>query len=122
MPMGLKELEAEALRLDPKARARLAGKLLECLENLSEEENMRLWAEEAQRERRRWMPIRTLALRREKYSGRRGPPHNDPVFADFPGVCQFEPALDRMETGWVWDLKETNGHQYDIAVVSRENR
>ena len=47
--MSLKELEAEALKLDPKARARLAGKLLESLENLSEEENARLWAEEAQR-------------------------------------------------------------------------
>ena len=47
--MSLKELEAEALKLDPKARARLAGKLLESLENLSEEENARLWAEEAKR-------------------------------------------------------------------------
>ena len=47
--MSLKELEDEALKLDLKARARLAGKLLESLENLSEEENMRLWAEEAQR-------------------------------------------------------------------------
>ncbi|ULA63750.1 MAG: Addiction module antitoxin RelB [Nitrospira sp.] len=47
--MSIKELEAEALKLDPKARARLAGKLLESLENLSEEENARIWAEEAQR-------------------------------------------------------------------------
>lgn len=47
--MSIKELEAEALKLDPKARARLAGKLLESLESLSEEENARLWAEEAQR-------------------------------------------------------------------------
>ena len=47
--MSLKELEAEAMKLDPKARARLADKLLESLENLSEEENTRLWAEEAQR-------------------------------------------------------------------------
>ena len=47
--MSLKELEAEVLKLDPKARAHLAGKLLESLENLSEEENTRLWAEEAQR-------------------------------------------------------------------------
>jgi hypothetical protein len=47
--MSLEELEAEALKLDPKARARLAGKLLASLENLSEGENMRLWAEEAQR-------------------------------------------------------------------------
>ena len=47
--MSLKELEAEALKLDLKARARLAGKLLESLENLSEEENLKLWTEEAQR-------------------------------------------------------------------------
>lgn len=47
--MSIKELEAEALKLDPRSRARLAGKLLESLENLSEEENARLWAEEAQR-------------------------------------------------------------------------
>ena len=47
--MSTEDLEAEALKLDPKARARLAGKLLESLENLSEEEHARLWAEEAQR-------------------------------------------------------------------------
>lgn len=47
--MSIEELETEALKLDPKARARLAGKLLESLENLSEEEKARLWAEEAQR-------------------------------------------------------------------------
>lgn len=47
--MSLKELEIEALKLDPKARARLAGKLLESLEDLSEEEKARLWAEEAKR-------------------------------------------------------------------------
>lgn len=47
--MSIEDLEAEALKLDPKGRARLAGKLLESLEGLSEEENARLWAEEAQR-------------------------------------------------------------------------
>ena len=47
--MSLTELEAEALKLDPKSRASLAGKLLASLENLSDEENTRLWAEEAQR-------------------------------------------------------------------------
>ena len=47
--MSITELEAEALKLDPKSRARLAGKLLAGLEDLSEEENARLWAEEAQR-------------------------------------------------------------------------
>lgn len=47
--MSIQELEAEALKLDPKSRARLAGKFLASLENLSEEENTRLWAEEAER-------------------------------------------------------------------------
>jgi hypothetical protein len=47
--MTIEELEAQALKLDAKARARLAGRLLESLENLSEEENAQLWAEEAQR-------------------------------------------------------------------------
>jgi len=45
--MSIEELETEAMKLDPKARARLAGKLLNSLENLSKEENERLWAEEA---------------------------------------------------------------------------
>ena len=47
--MSIEDLEAEALKLDLKGRARLAGKLLESLEGLSEAENARLWAEEAQR-------------------------------------------------------------------------
>jgi putative addiction module component len=47
--MSIQELEAEALKLDPKARARLAGKLLSSLEELSEQEVTQLWAEEAQR-------------------------------------------------------------------------
>jgi Putative addiction module component len=49
MTMHNEDVEMEALKLDPKARARLAGKLLESLEDLSEEENARLWAEEAER-------------------------------------------------------------------------
>ncbi|MFQ5705407.1 MAG: addiction module protein [Gemmatimonadales bacterium] len=47
--MSIKELEAEALKLAPRARAKLAGKLLESLEGLSEKESQQLWAEEAQR-------------------------------------------------------------------------
>ena len=47
--MHIEDVETEALKLDPKARARLAGKLLESLEDLSEEENARVWAEEAER-------------------------------------------------------------------------
>ena len=47
--MSIDEVEAAALRLEPRARARLAGRLLESLDELSPDENARLWAEEAQR-------------------------------------------------------------------------
>ena len=52
--MSIDELEAEALKLAPGARARLAERLLESLETLSDEENARLWAEEAQRRDEAW--------------------------------------------------------------------
>ncbi len=45
--MSIDEIEAEALKLDPKARARLTVKLLKSLDQLSEEGNERLWVEEA---------------------------------------------------------------------------
>ncbi len=44
--MSIDELEAEALKLGPQARARLAGRLLDSLESLSAEENEQLWLEE----------------------------------------------------------------------------
>jgi hypothetical protein len=47
--MDLQELETEALKLSPDLRARLAEKLLQSLESLSDAENERLWAEEALR-------------------------------------------------------------------------
>ncbi len=52
--MSIEELEAEALRLNPSARARLAERLLESLETLSEEENATIWAEEAERRDQGW--------------------------------------------------------------------
>ena len=52
--MSINDIEAEALKLDPQARARLAKKLLESLESLSDEENDRLWAEEADRRDSVW--------------------------------------------------------------------
>lgn len=52
--MSTEELEAEALKLAPQDRARLAEKLLQSLESLSDEENARLWAEEAQRRDQAW--------------------------------------------------------------------
>lgn len=47
--MDFAALETEALKLNPRARARLAEKLLQSLETLSEAENEQLWAEEALR-------------------------------------------------------------------------
>jgi len=52
--MSTEELEIEVLRLPPRDRARLAEKLLQSLENLSDEENARLWAEEAKRRDQVW--------------------------------------------------------------------
>ena len=52
--MSMKEIEAAVLKLVPKDRARLAGKLLESLENLSDEENEMIWAEEADRRDSSW--------------------------------------------------------------------
>jgi hypothetical protein len=52
--MSIDELESEALKLEPKSRARLAEKLLASLDDLSEEENARLWAEEASRRNAAW--------------------------------------------------------------------
>jgi hypothetical protein len=47
--MSIKEIEEAALGLEPRARARLAGRLLESLDELTPEENARVWAEEAER-------------------------------------------------------------------------
>ncbi len=52
--MSMKEIEAAVLKLVPRDRARLAGKLLESLENLSDEENEMIWAEEADRRDSSW--------------------------------------------------------------------
>ena len=47
--MTLEKIESEALKLKPDSRARLAEKLLRSLEDLSEQENEQLWAQEALR-------------------------------------------------------------------------
>lgn len=52
--VGIEDIEAKALKLSPKERARLAGKLLESLEELSSEEGDRIWAEEALRRDADW--------------------------------------------------------------------
>ena len=52
--MSIDELEAEVLKLKPEARARLAERLLDSLEDLSDEENARVWAEEAERRAASW--------------------------------------------------------------------
>jgi putative addiction module component (TIGR02574 family) len=52
--MSTEDLEAEALKLTPRERARLAERLLQSLENLSDEENAGLWAAEAERRDIAW--------------------------------------------------------------------
>ena len=47
--MTIEQVETEALKLEPKARAELAEKLLKSLDDLSQEEIERLWAEETVR-------------------------------------------------------------------------
>ena len=47
--MTTEQVESEALKLKTEARAELAEKLLKSLEDLSDEEIERLWAEEAVR-------------------------------------------------------------------------
>ncbi len=52
--MSIDEIEAQVLKLAPSDRASLAERLLESLEQLSTEENERLWAEEAARRDLEW--------------------------------------------------------------------
>ena len=49
MTKRLKEIAAEALELPLSARAKLATQLLESLDDLSEQESDKLWADEAER-------------------------------------------------------------------------
>ena len=52
--MSIKDIEAAVLKLVPKDRARLAGKLLESLEDLSDKENEIIWTQEAERRDATW--------------------------------------------------------------------
>jgi len=49
MRRDLKDIAAEALDLPLTARAELASQLLDSLDDVSEEENEQLWAQEAER-------------------------------------------------------------------------
>ena len=60
--MSTEELENEELKLAPRDRARLAQRLLQSLEDLSDEENERLWAEEAERRDRAWDATRATGI------------------------------------------------------------
>ena len=54
LAMSLDEIESAALKLAATDRARLAERLLESLEQLSNEEKEKLWAEEAIRRDKEW--------------------------------------------------------------------
>ncbi len=60
--MKLDELEVEASRLGPQGRARLAGRLIQSLGELSPEESTRIGAEDAER-RAAALDAGTLAAR-----------------------------------------------------------
>ena len=47
--MQLEEIVTEALKLSPRSRARLAGKLLQRRDQLTAQQNEEIWAEEAVR-------------------------------------------------------------------------
>ena len=51
--MSIQDIEAEALKLSPQGRARLARRLMESLEEVSGEEPP-IWAEEAQHRDAEW--------------------------------------------------------------------
>jgi putative addiction module component (TIGR02574 family) len=64
--MGVKDIEAEALRLSGKDRARLAESLLLSLDEPSDEEIRKLWAKEAQRRYRAYKAGKTKAIPAEE--------------------------------------------------------
>lgn len=47
--MSIQELEAEILKLNVRDRATLIEKLIASLDNLDDAENLRVWAEEAEK-------------------------------------------------------------------------
>jgi hypothetical protein len=62
MAQSVQELEAEIMKLDLTARAALAEKLLQSLEDLSDSENERLWLDEALRRREEMLSGNMTAL------------------------------------------------------------
>jgi len=52
--MSIDEIQSAVLKLAAADRARLAERLLESLEQLSDEENTKLWAEEAMWRDKEW--------------------------------------------------------------------
>ena len=69
--MGVEDIEARALRLPRRDRARLALRLLESLETLTDDENAAVWAEEAQRRSDAWDADRRSAGRLTRCSATR---------------------------------------------------
>jgi putative addiction module component (TIGR02574 family) len=62
MALTLAQLEAELLRLEAPERAALAKTLVESLDDLSDEEYERLWAEEAEARYRDFESGKTKAI------------------------------------------------------------
>lgn len=70
MSKKFKDITAEALELPLAARAELAKQLLDSLEDISEEENEKLWAEEAERRYAEFKKGKTKAVPAEQVFAR----------------------------------------------------
>lgn len=70
MGRKLKDIATEALELPISARAELAKQLLNSLEDISEEENEMLWAEEAERRYREYKEGNIKAIPAEEVFAR----------------------------------------------------
>ena len=70
MARKLKDIAAEALELPLSARADLARQLLDSLEDISEEEHEKLWAEEAERRYAEFKTGKVKAIPAEKVFAR----------------------------------------------------
>ena len=62
MARKLEQIESELLRLEPHTRATLAKTLLDSLEDLTDAEYERLWAEEAEERYRQFKEGKTVAI------------------------------------------------------------
>ena len=70
MARKIKDIESEALRLSIAERAELAKRLIESLDDISEDENDHLWAQESERRYSEYKAGRITAIPAEEVFAR----------------------------------------------------